>query len=346
MCQLYKGKLIYNYYTHTIMNRPSDETIQKVIDGLATTEEAGTVAEWFATEEGQMYLSHRMDMQALHSKEGYEELFVDHNIPSDKMFDKIVAHEKRRRFRRTILRVAAIVIPFIFILGLGWQVNKKVDLFGKTEYVDVYVPKGERIQVMFQDGTKAYLNSDTHLRYPKKFSLFDRKVYLDGEAHFTVDKNPDRPFMVQMNDDIIKVYGTEFNVKAYSASNLIYVALDNGNISLIPFSKGKYDINPGEKLTYDRNTGECRISKNQDTEFVSLWKKDVLAFKNTPLKDVIADMNRWYNVPFIVEDNRAYIYSYTIVSGNVPLEKMLTDLEKISPVKFYFDGKQVIVSIK
>lgn len=328
------------------MNKPSEETIQKVIDGLASPDEAGIVAEWLATEEGQMYLSHKIDIHALHAKEGYEEIFVDHDIPSDKMFNEIIFHEKRRKRRRTILRVVAILIPFIFILGLGWQVNKKVDLFGKTEYVDVYVPKGERIQVMFQDGTKAYLNSDTHLRYPKKFSLFDRKVFLDGEAYFTVDKNPDRPFVVQINEDMVKVYGTEFDVKAYSSNNIITLALDEGDISLIPYAKGKYCVKPGERLTYDRKTGECRIVKNQDTGFVSLWKKDVLAFRNTPLKDVLEDLNRWYNVPFIVEDSRAYIYSYTIVTENVPLEKMLADLEKISPVKFYFDGKQVNVSIK
>ncbi|MDR3058587.1 MAG: FecR family protein [Dysgonomonas sp.] len=328
------------------MNRPSDESIQKVIDGLATPEEAHIVAEWFATDEGQMYLSHKMDMQALQAKDGLEEVYIDHDVPSEKMYTEILAHENRRRMRRIILRVAAVLIPFIFILGLGWQINNKVDLFGKTEYVDIYVPKGERIQVMFQDGTKAFLNSDTHLRYPKKFSLFDRKVYLDGEAYFTVDKNPDRPFMVQMNEDVIKVYGTEFNVKAYSSSNLINIALDNGDISLIPFSKGKYCVKPGEKLVYDRKTGECRISKKQDTEFASLWKKDILAFRNTPLKDVIDDLNRWYNVSFIVEDTRAYIYSYTIISENTSLEKVLADLEKISPVKFEYKDNKVVISMK
>lgn len=327
------------------MERPSEETIRKVVDGIATLEETATVVEWFATEEGQMYLSHEIDMRSYNAKEGYEELFVDHEIPSDKMFNEILARERRRKLRRTIYRAAAIVIPFILLLGLGWQVNKKVDLFGKTEYVDVYVPKGERLHVMFQDGTKAYLNSDTHLRYPKKFSLFDRKVFLNGEAYFTVDKNPDRPFIVQMDDDMVKVYGTEFNVKAYSTSNLIYLALDNGNISLIPFTKGQYYIKPGEKLAYDRKTGECRITKNEDTGFVSLWKKDILAFKDTPLKDVIEDLERWYNVSFTVEDKRAYIYSYTIVSENVSLEKILKDLEKISPVKFTLDENTVIVSM-
>ena len=71
------------------MERPSEETIRKVVDGIATLEETATVIEWFATEEGQMYLSHEMDMRSFNAKEGYEELFVDHEIPSDKISEEI-----------------------------------------------------------------------------------------------------------------------------------------------------------------------------------------------------------------------------------------------------------------
>lgn len=328
------------------MNRLSEETIQKVMDGLASQEEAEAAAKWFATEEGQMYLSDRIDSYPGNAKEGYEELFVGHEIPSGQMISKILARQKSRKLRRDLLRVAAIMIPFIFVVGLGWKLNKQVDLFGSAEYVELYVPKGERMQVMFQDGTKVYLNSDTHFRYPKKFGFFERRVHLDGEAYFVVDKNADRPFTVQMNEDAVKVYGTEFNAKAYSSSNIIYLALDEGEICLEPYEKGKYGVKPGEKLTYDRKTGECRITRNQNTKFVSLWKKDMLAFRDTPLKELIADLDRWYDTPFIVEDDRAYIYSYTFVSEDVSLEKILDDLEKISPVRFLFDGKQVIVSMK
>ena len=54
------------------MERQSEETIRKVVDGIATLEETATVVEWFATEEGQMYLSHEIDMRSYNAKEGYE----------------------------------------------------------------------------------------------------------------------------------------------------------------------------------------------------------------------------------------------------------------------------------
>lgn len=38
------------------------------------------------------------------------------------------------------------------------------------------------MQVVLQDGTVIQLNSDTRLRYPKKFGLFSRSVELWGEG--------------------------------------------------------------------------------------------------------------------------------------------------------------------
>lgn len=70
--------------------------------------------------------------------------------------------------------------PYL-IIGLYINLNSRVDLFASSEYKEVTVPKGERLQLMFQDGSKVYLNSDSHIRYPKKFGLKERKVELKKE---------------------------------------------------------------------------------------------------------------------------------------------------------------------
>ena len=69
-----------------------------------------------------------------------------------------------------------------------------MDLLADDGYDEVYVPNGERMQVLFQDGSKVHLNSGSRIRYPKKFGLSERKVYLEGEAWFEVAKNKNRPF--------------------------------------------------------------------------------------------------------------------------------------------------------
>lgn len=238
------------------------DIIEKVLNGIGTEEEARAVAKWLATREGEEYLSEQMDNKFEEIKEGYEDILVNHPIPSEKIFNKIETNIARKRLRKILFRCAAVLIPIALIFSLFQQLDSRVELFGEVDYEEVYVPKGERIQMMFQDGTRAYLNSDTRLKFPKKFGLSERKVFVSGEAYFVVTKNPRRPFIVNIDDMSIKVLGTSFNVHAYPEENDVTVFLDEGKIALTAPTKEQYILNPSEKLIYDKESRKCTITKN------------------------------------------------------------------------------------
>ena len=95
--------------------------------------------------------------------------------------------------------------PFYSVCGCGlytdcfnyrtFHTHKLTSGFvGDGGYDEVYVPNGERMQVLFQDGSKVHLNSGSRIRYPKKFGLSERKVYLEGEAYFEVEHDGNAPF--------------------------------------------------------------------------------------------------------------------------------------------------------
>lgn len=327
------------------MNKPTEKQIQDVLAGTATPEDARLVAKWFATDEGTAYLSHSMDRDAEQIKPGCEELFVNHEIPSEEMYARIFRNIRRKRIRRIALRVAAVFIPFVVLMGLFVQVNNRVDLFGDSGYEEIYVAKGERLQMMFQDGTRAYINSDSRLKYPRKFALSSREVYLEGEAYFVVSKNPRRPFIVNLNGPAVHVLGTSFDVQAYPESKDITVCLDEGHINLTLPSDKKYPLKPGEKLVYNREDDRCTVTRDVDTQFSSLWKKNVIAFKDTPLSEVIKVLNRWYDVDFEVGDETARNVYFTLTSEHTLLEKVLQDLEKISPLTFQYDEAEKKVTV-
>lgn len=328
------------------MNRPTEEQIQEVLAGMSTPETARLVAQWFATDEGAAYLSQSMDCEVEQVKLGYEELYVDHEIGSEELFARIRRNIRRKRIRRITFRVAAVLVPFVMLAGLFVQLDKRVDLFGTSGYEEIYVAKGERLQMMFQDGTRVYINSDSRLKYPKKFALSSREVYLEGEAYFVVSKNPKRPFIVNLNGPAIHVLGTSFDVNAYPDSKDIAVCLDEGRISLTLPSDKEYPVQPGERLVYNRDSERCTISRNSDNRFSSLWKTNVIAFRDAPLAEVIKVLHRWYNVDFKVNDQKAWNVYFTLTSENTLLEKVLRDLEKIAPLHFQYDDarKEVIVT--
>ena len=313
------------------MNTPTEKQIQEVLAGTSTPEVARIVAAWFATDEGAAYLAKSMDRDAVQIKQGFEELYVNHEIPSEEMFARIRRNIRQKRIRRITFRVAAVLIPFVLLMGLFVQVNTRVDLLGDSGYEEIYVPKGERLQMMFQDGTRAYINSDSRLKYPKKFALSSREVYLEGEAYFVVSKNSHRPFIVNLNGPAVHVLGTSFDVQAYPENKDITVCLDEGRVNLTLASDKKYPLKPGA-----------------DIQLSSLWKKNVIAFKDAPLSEVIKVLNRWYDVDFKIEDQSAGDVYFTITSENTLLEKVLQDLEKIAPLRFEYKEaeKEVIVTRK
>lgn len=328
------------------MNRPTDKQIEEVLAGIATPADARYVAEWFATEEGSDYLDAAMTQDGEWMKSAMADLYVNHEIPSSKMLGQIQKNIRIKKLKRISFRIAAVLIPVIFIIGFYIQLNSRVDLFGTPEYEEVVVAKGERIQMIFQDGTKVYINSDSKLRYPKKFALNSREVFLEGEAYFEVAKNKHRPFIVNLNGPAIHVLGTSFNVQDYPENRDIVVCLDEGKINLTLPTEKEYPVQPGEKLVYNKENKQCYISRVDDIQHMSIWKQNVIVFKDTPLPEVLKILNRWYNVDFQIEDNRVLGYEYTLTSENSLLEKLLMDLEKISPLKFDYNEEKKEVKVK
>ena len=163
-----------------------------------------------------------------------------------------------------------------------------------------------------------------------------------------VSKNPDRPFIVNLNGPAIHVLGTSFDVNAYPDNKDITVCLDEGRIDLTLPSDKKYPVRPGERLVYNREDDRCTISRNSDPRFSSLWKTNVIAFRDAPLAEVIKVLHRWYNVDFKVENQDSWNVYFTLTSENTLLEKVLRDLEKIAPLYFRYDEaeKEVIVTTK
>ncbi len=320
-----------------------DAVIDKVLNNKASAEDARQVSEWFATEEGHDYLSKRMDGEMLSLTEGEVENWVPHAIPEEKMKQRFLQQIKPRRRVNSYRRwwAAAVLIPFIFLCGSVCFLADKVGLFSETEYAELVVPCGEQMRVVLQDGTIVQLNSDTRLKYPKKFGIFTRTVELWGEGYFEVAKEKDRPFVVDLGDINVKVTGTKFNVKAYTAESNLWVTLDEGGV-LLKGTKGKeYPLHPGESAEYNRRSGVCQISRPENMEQITSWRSKGLNFYLTPLKEIVKVLERQYDVHFIVPDSSLLDHRFTLSTNKVNVVDVLNDLEAVSHISFNETGKGI-----
>lgn len=327
------------------MKVPTDIVIKRVLNQKATEQEAVQVAAWLATEQGQAWLSEDMERNAQDITEGRTPLLD--GIPSEDLLRRIDRIIDRTRRRRLLFRVAAVLIPCALIVAVWANLNSRLGgmLFSAPATEQVAALRGERKEIIFQDGSKVYLNAGTQISYPQHFGLSERRVVLNGEAYFEVTPNARRPFVVEAGDASVKVLGTSFNVKAYEAEQTLDVVLLSGSVEF-SFGDYRYTMLPSQKLVLDKSRGQVHIYEQENASRAALWRDDVISFRDTPLSEVIATLERWYDVTFEVLNDGAYRSTFTLQTNLLPLSELLREMENISTVQFEEQGDVVRVLVK
>ncbi|MDR2918606.1 MAG: FecR domain-containing protein [Tannerella sp.] len=328
------------------MEAPNKKIIDKTLNNTAKPEEAREVVRWFSTSEGKSYLCDLMDNDENTILQGTEDKQIDHDIPSNEMYEEIKRRIQWQSRKRFFFRVAAVLIPFILIASIYFELNSRVDLFSPSEYDEIYVPAGEQLQFMFQDGSRVYLNSESRLRYPRKFGFAERKVELEGQGFFDIAENKNRPFIIDMHAITVKVTGTSFDTKAYESEEFIMVSLEEGSVALESSRFKTFDIHQGEQVIYNRKTGSYQIIRPQDISNASAWKDKKLIFKDMPINEVLIILGRTFATSFEISDHAALKYNITLTTEKKELDFILHELEKIAPISFEANNDYIYVRMK
>lgn len=310
--------------------------IEKVLEDKATPEEAKMVVEWFSEEEGNEFLSRYITDELEGLTEEKVMGWLDHGVPERRMkarFLNQLRKSKKKKFQRRLL-MAAVVFPFLFLSVAVTFLAGRAGIFSETQYVEVSVPCGERMQVVLQDGSVVVLNSNSKLRYPQKFGLFVRTVELSGEGYFEVAKMRTAPFVVDLKELKVEVTGTKFNVKSYEDDDKIWVTLEEGGVRLKNGGKLEYSLVPGDYIEYNRLSGKCRLERQKNFEEISAWRHNSLNFYLTPLRDILKVLERQYDTHFVAKDSLLLNSRFTLSTAKVYVADVLKDLETVSHIVF------------
>jgi len=213
----------------------------------------------------------------------------------------------------------------------------------ELSYNSLKVPRGGSYVVTLGDGTVAYLNSVSELRYPVQFAGNERRVCLSGEAYFEVARDSTRPFYVEVNDLEIRVYGTEFNVNAH-AKEKIQTVLVNGQIGLRVKSGEEYMLLPSQLAEYDIAENKVEI-RQVNTRLYTAWQEGWFLFEDERLEDVLEQLSLWYDVDVVYQSHQAReLRIFGSMKHYDSIEVILRAIEMSVKVRFKIDGKTIIVS--
>lgn len=222
---------------------------------------------------------------------------------------------------------------------------KNIDQDSKLE---IATPRGGEFKVTLEDGTEVWLNAETQLRYPEAFGDDERRVAVTGEAYFKVAKDAARPFYVETAGQVVRVYGTEFNIHAYPEDRNVATTLVEGSIALqaATGNGAQLMLTPGHQSLFNKQSHEASV-KTVDTEVVTSWRGGSFVFENQTLAEIMLTLSRWYDFDYDFADKDI---ARTEFMGSIPRYGQFSDvvdiLEASGGIKIQVKGKKVIINRK
>jgi transmembrane sensor len=207
----------------------------------------------------------------------------------------------RPRFRawfHGFAAVAAIALTF----GISWWRLATVDPTRDTETGGYQIIESEAQERALPDGSLVLVRGDSAVHV--EFTATERRIrLLRGEAHFKVEKDLQRPFVVSAAEAAVRAVGTAFNVRIYSdnvevlvTAGTVQVAKTSAMSSANPLAPS---VTAGQRAVVARNATsgesvEIEVSAVPPAEVdqALAWQSKRFVFDRTPLAEAVAAFNR------------------------------------------------------
>jgi ferric-dicitrate binding protein FerR (iron transport regulator) len=243
--------------------------------------------------------------------------------------------------------IAAVLVVALLVVG-GYETifNKnvtvqKLEMASTGEVITTYT---------LPDGTIVSLNSNTILKYPKKFGKNTREVTIEGEAFFEVKPDKNKPFIIHAGEAQIKVLGTSFNVNAYPNAPSVEVIVETGKVQVMSTMNENTENNeliliPGDKATLVLANKELLKSTNDNPNFIA-WKTRNLTFRATSLDEVISTLQNVYKVNIRFDNASLGKLQLTAQFNDYPLDFILKVIESTFQVEAQRINGQYVLKAK
>jgi ferric-dicitrate binding protein FerR (iron transport regulator) len=238
------------------------------------------------------------------------------------------------------LLVAAAIVALLISIGalsLWIKGNPKVQQV-LTASTTITTDEGEKANVILPDYTKISLNSGSSIQYNGDYNITNRKVKLKGEAYFDVKTNPEKPFVVQLDQMSISATGTRFNVFSYTEEGRIETTLEEGKIQVLIKGKDPIFMKSGQQVVYFGDTKKFLV-RNVTADAYTSWKDNKLRFNDTPFEEVLWQIGRWYNVNFEITDRDLLNLKFTATFIDESIEQVMQMLKKVSPITYQIQNR-------
>lgn len=220
---------------------------------------------------------------------------------------------------------------------------------GAVAYNVLRTPLGGQYKIVLPDGSRAWLNAGSSLKYPTAFQGNGRGVEMTGEVYFEIEPDKKKPFLVRVVDKNVEgkdmeitVLGTHFNISSYGDEPTMQTTLLEGSVRVEKDEVTKV-LSPGQQARVVTGGATHDIAiKTVDTESVVAWKEGRFEF-NGNIREIMRQISRWYDLDVKYEGNVERKSFAGTISRKNNVSEVLKMLEMTGGIQFRIDDRKITV---
>ncbi|MCK5425254.1 MAG: FecR domain-containing protein [Emcibacter sp.] len=244
-------------------------------------------------------------------------------------------------------RFAPIAATILIVFSVGIFIHNDATL--QPEATTYQTARAEHKSVQLADGSIINLGARSIVNV--NYSDAERHITLvRGEAVFDVAKNKARPFIVQVGKGAVTAIGTKFNI--HSSAQDVTVTVLEGIVEVNPdLVKNNLDVtslprvSAGKAVSYKSN-GHISEVVTTNVDAATSWEKGLLVRVDTPLANVIEDVNRYSSREIIIGDAALTNIRFTGTVLSEGIDNWLRGLSVAYPIKVLDSGHDAILLLK
>ncbi len=256
--------------------------------------------------------------------------------------NQVLVHEMAIGWKFNIRRWLSTVAAAVLLLGACYFIWQQ--FIAEIQVRTIRTAYGEKKQIVLPDSSVVWLNAGTEISYPERFKGGQRIVNLkNGQAYFDISRNSDKAFIVKALGMDVRVLGTAFEVKSFADQQEASVSVGSGEVAVqVTGKQASRPLLPQQQMVYDHQTGEVKRLAI-DSNYVAAWRNNRLAFYNERLEDVLAGLERQYNIPIRLVNKRLAGQRITMQLGQDKLTEVLSALSFTVNFNFKQHEKEITI---
>lgn len=239
---------------------------------------------------------------------------------------------------RPVLITGATILVFAVVF-LVWRME-----FFRSPYTTEVTRNKQILEFTLSDSTHVRLNSGSSIKFPALFSESSREVVLSGEAFFRVSRDV-RSFTVVTKQARTTVLGTEFNV--WTRGNETRVIVKEGRVRF-------HSLNPdGHYVDLFKDQRSQIVGRlppeppgSVDADYLLGWLKGQLVFRKTPLSEIVAELERTYDVPILLANSHLGDLTMTAEFADASIDEILSSICLTLNIGYTVESDEYILNSK